>query len=209
MPRSREPDYAGDEWVDVPTAEELGHLKPFGGSQNDDFNDTLVNQATDTVSRRHPAPQRKRQRQGVMGAMLGIRPNDEIEGMIIAQIIATHNAVMECHRRAMLDNERFEVWREALNQASKLSRSWAGLVNTLDRHRGKGQQQIRVEHVHVNKGGQAIVGSINGAGRFGRKREENADGAKAIAYQPETPMRRADPQREAMPVATDDREEAL
>ena len=31
-----------------------------------------------------------------------IKPTDEIEGMLAAQMVAAHNATMECYRRAML-----------------------------------------------------------------------------------------------------------
>src|SRR5262245_58343264 len=50
----------------------------------------------------------------------------------------------------------------ALNQANKLTRSFSMLLDTLNRHRGKGQQKVTVEHVHVHSGGQAIVGNVEG-----------------------------------------------
>ena len=34
--------------------------------------------------------------------------------MLAAQLVATHNAAMECYRRAMLDNQTFEGRRENL-----------------------------------------------------------------------------------------------
>jgi len=37
-----------------------------------------------------------------LAALIGIAPKDEIEGMLAAQLIAAHNAAMECYRRAML-----------------------------------------------------------------------------------------------------------
>jgi len=40
-----------------------------------------------------------------VSARVGIGPKDEIEGMISAQLIAAHNAAMECYRRAMLGEE--------------------------------------------------------------------------------------------------------
>jgi hypothetical protein len=58
------------------------------------------------------------------------------------------------------------------------------LLDTLNRHRGKGQQKVTVEHVHVHKGGQAIVGNIEAQGRasteFGgtTPRKRNAVDAK-------------------------------
>jgi hypothetical protein len=36
-------------------------------------------------------------------------------------------------------------------------------IEALQRYRGKGQQKFTVEHVHVNAGGQAIVGAVHSA----------------------------------------------
>ena len=58
----------------------------------------------------------------------------------------------------MLREQPFEGYRENLNQANKLSRTYADLLEALNRHRGKGQQKVTVEHVHVHSGGQAVVG---------------------------------------------------
>jgi hypothetical protein len=64
--------------------------------------------------------------------LVGIEPKDELEGMIAAQLIAGHNAAMECYRRAMLPGQAFEFRRENLNQAGKLSRTFATLLEDLD-----------------------------------------------------------------------------
>ena len=64
----------------------------------------------------------------------------------------------------MLKEQSFEGWRENLNQANRLVRSYATLIETLDKHRGKGQQVVWVEHVHVHSGGQAIVGAVSHPG---------------------------------------------
>ena len=71
--------------------------------------------------------------------------------MIAAQLIAAHNAAMECYRRAMIGEQTFEGRRENLSQANKLSRTYAVLLDALNRHRGKGQQKVTVEHVHVKR----------------------------------------------------------
>jgi hypothetical protein len=82
-----------------------------------------------------------------VAGLIGIGPRDELEGMIAAQLLAAHNAAMECHRRAMLAEQTFEARRENLSQANKLSRTYAALLDALNRHRGKGQQKVTVEHV--------------------------------------------------------------
>jgi hypothetical protein len=67
----------------------------------------------------------------------------------------------------MIGEQTFEGRRENLNQANKLSRTYAALVEALNRHRGKGQQKVTVEHVHVHAGGQAVVGMVTAPGQPG------------------------------------------
>ena len=102
---------------------------------------------------------RARQYNAAIAGLIGIAPQDEIEGMIAAQLIAAHNATMECYRRAMIGEQTLEGRRDNLSQANKLSRTYAVLLDALNRYRGKeGQQKVTVEHVDVHAGGQALVG---------------------------------------------------
>jgi hypothetical protein len=39
-------------------------------------------------------------------------------------------------------------------------RTFASQTEALSRYRGKGEQKMTVEHVHVYQGGQAIVGQV-------------------------------------------------
>jgi hypothetical protein len=65
--------------------------------------------------------------------------------MIAAQMLACHNASMYCYAIALNSNTT-GLRHEHLNQAGKLSRTFAMLLDALNRHRGKGQQKITVEH---------------------------------------------------------------
>ena len=142
-----------------------GRLRKLGGSRSDDWN---VRVAKDTIEalwlKNSDVDGRQQQVSAAVAALIGIAPKDEIEGMIAAQLIAAHSAAMECYRRAMIGEQTFEGRRESLSQANKLSRSFAVLLDTLNRHRGKGQQTVRVEHVHVHSGGQAVVGAVTTTG---------------------------------------------
>ena len=91
--------------------------------------------------------------------------------MLVSQMIACHAASLECHRRAMLPDQTVEARQINLSAASKLSRTYAALLEALNRHRGKGQQVVRVEHVTVQAGGQAIVGAVTqgGGGHAGNR----------------------------------------
>jgi hypothetical protein len=61
--------------------------------------------------------------------------------MLAAQLLASHNASMECYRRAMIPEQSFEGRKENLNQANKLSRTHVTLLEALNRHRGKGNRR--------------------------------------------------------------------
>jgi hypothetical protein len=138
-----------------------------------------------------------------VAALIGVNPASELEGMLAAQLLATHYGAMECYRRSMIPNQTFEGRSEALKQAGRLSRTFTALLEAFNRHRGKGQQKVTVEHVHVHAGGQAIVGAVNTPGGGDAGRTEEQPHGKQIGHAPEQPMRSADPDREAVPVASD------
>ena len=98
-------------------------VKQIGGSQSDDWNKIIADQIIGSLWLNN-SDERKRDRQisAVLPGLIGINPKDELEGMMAAQLIATHNAAMECYRRAMLGEQTFEARQQNLNQANKLSR---------------------------------------------------------------------------------------
>jgi hypothetical protein len=80
-----------------------GRLKNVGGSRSDHWNNILAEQVVQALWLKHSDPAtRERQFSATVAALIGIRPQDELEGMIAAQLIAAHNAAMECYRRAMI-----------------------------------------------------------------------------------------------------------
>jgi hypothetical protein len=181
-----------------------GALKTVGGSRSDHWNNNLLNQAANTLWIKHSDEKtRETQCKATMSALVGIAPKDEIEGMIAAQLIAAHNAAMECYRRAMHSEQTFEGRRENLNQANKLSRTYAMLLDALNRHRRKGQQKMTVEHVHVYPGGQAVVGVVEGPAGTNHLKSGETRNDRQIAHAPQPEMRSANPEREAVPVASD------
>jgi hypothetical protein len=188
-----------------------GRLKNIGGSQSDHWNNILANQTVQALWLKNSSPEeRDKQYSATVAALVGIAPKDELEGMMAAQLIAAHNAAMECYRRAMIGEQTFEGRRENLAQANKLSRTYAALLEALNRHRGKGQQKVTVEHVHVHAGGQAVVGMVAAPGQPGggdaRKIEEQPHAkqtAGQIAYAPEPAMPCPDAGGEPVPVARD------
>ena len=185
-----------------------GRLRNIGGSQSDHWNNILANQAVQALWLKNSGPEeRDKQFSATIAALGAIAPKDELEGMMAAQLVAAHNAAMECYRRAMIGEQTFEGRRENLAQANKLSRTYAALAEALNRHRGKGQQKVTVEHVHVHAGGQAVVGMVapspgpRGGGDASKFEEQPH--AKQIAHSLEPALPSPDAGRDAVPIARD------
>jgi hypothetical protein len=178
--------------------------KLFGGSKSHDWNERIATQALHASWLNNKPECRDtvvKTATGLTAALVDIGPRDTLEGMAAAQLVAAHEAAMECYRRAMLKGQTFEGRQATLNQANRLSRTWTVLLDALNKHRGKGQQKVTVEHVHVHSGGQAIVGSVDRGG--GKGKEEEQPHAKQVADAQESPMRSPDATADVVPITRD------
>lgn len=131
-------------------------LRVIGGSVDDDFNHIVANQAISS---------------------LWLSNLDQT-----ARDKQYQAALMERYRRAMIGEQTFEGRDNNLKHAAKLSRAYAELLGALDKHRGKGQQRVTVEHVHVHQGGRAIVGAVTRGGVPSKMKDKSH--AKALAHAP-------------------------
>jgi hypothetical protein len=95
-----------------------------------------------------------------MAILQGIKPQDEIEGMLAVQMVGVHNTAMDAMRLVMISDQYPDARDRNTNRANKLLKTYALQVEALKKYRAGGQQKMIVEHVHVHKGGQAIVGSV-------------------------------------------------
>jgi hypothetical protein len=137
-----------------------------------------------------------------LAAMHGIGPRDEAEAMLAAQMVATHTAAMITLRQ-LKGAENIPQQDSNGNLAVKLLRTYSVQLEALARYRGKGQQTVRVEHVTVQAGGQAIVGAVNaGTTPGGGGSNENQRQPHAIGHAPsETLPGEIEAHREAVPLA--------
>ena len=94
-----------------------------------------------------------------LSVVKSIAPKDEIEAMLATQMAAVHMASITFARRlAHVDN--IPQQESASNAFNKLTRTFAMQMEALKRYRIGGEQKVTVQHVTVNDGGQAIVGSV-------------------------------------------------
>jgi hypothetical protein len=87
-------------------------------------------------------------------------PKDEIEAALAVQMACTHTAAMAVLAKldvAFANERRVAAFGSA---AARLMRAFAMQVEVLRRLRNGGQQFVRVEHVHVNDGGQAVISNV-------------------------------------------------
>ena len=91
----------------------------------------------------------------------GAKPRDEIECALVIQMACTHSAAMAVLNR--LGGAAGERTVAAMaSAAARLLRAYATQGEALRRLRNGGSQIVRVEHVHVNEGGQALIGNVSG-----------------------------------------------
>jgi hypothetical protein len=101
-----------------------------------------------------------------LAALDGIRPRDESEAMLAVQMVATNRAALDMLARAR-HAEYLPTMHECGNLAVKLLRTYTAEIEALAKLRRDGEQTVRVEHVHVHDGAQAIVGNVVSRQRSG------------------------------------------
>lgn len=170
------------------------------GTSDFSFADGLLGQLLNVTHHDREAPLKATTINAALAAVSGIGPRDETEAMLAVQMVATHGAAMELLRRGMQAQYRDNL-QDAGNLAVKLLRTYTAQLEALQRYRGKGQQKVTVEHVHVHQGGQAIVGNVQtGARREGdAANPEEQSHAKQIVHAPEPTLRCEDEEWAAMP----------
>jgi len=127
------------------------------GSPDIDFFKNILSQVSSTL----PNGDSEDVSNFITALMHGLKPKDETEGVLIAQMVGTHNLIMEYMKRAMIPGQYLEAANDYSNRAYKLMNLFLKQVETLEKYRGKAaQQKVIVEHVHIHEGGQAVVGHI-------------------------------------------------
>jgi hypothetical protein len=100
-----------------------------------------------------------------------IGPKDGLETLLATQMGAIHMLTMEFATRLAANANGPLEWRDSAERTlNKLARTFAAQIEALKRYRTGGEQIVRVEHVTVNSGGQAIVGNVSNRGVGGTEK---------------------------------------
>lgn len=128
----------------------------------------FLNQIAGSVPEAVPPADRLNQ---TLPLLHGLRPRDALDTMLLIQMLGIYNAIMECLRQAWHPKQVFQGMEAYLGHAGKLAKIF---LSQLEAYRGKEtKQQMVVKHVHVNQGGQAILGTVRHQGEGGGRHESD------------------------------------
>ena len=173
------------------------------GTTSYDFMATTLGQLLDTLNERNAAANESNVN-AALAIVGGTEPANEIEALLASQMAATHTLAMTLLGRSRRAETTMQVQVHG-GLAVKLLRTFTLQADTLAKLRRGGGQTVRVEHVHVHSGGQAIVGSFTPGGGASIKSEEqpHAKPAAALTHAdaPFDPLRSTHTARERLPIA--------
>ena len=87
-----------------------------------------------------------------------VAPKNEIEGVLAIQMACSHSAAMAAlGRLTSAGGLTFSAYSTA---AATLTRTYAQQLETLRRLRGSGAPHVKVEHVHIDDEGRAVIGNV-------------------------------------------------
>ena len=112
-----------------------------------------------------------------MSMLFEQKPKNLSQTLLAVQTTGVHCAAMLYLKRAALfamRNMNFEAADANMKTAMELMRLFIDQLETMAKLSGKTRQQkVTVEHVHVNDGGQAIVGAVTAPANRAKQEERN------------------------------------
>jgi hypothetical protein len=126
-------------------ARERGTLRHIGGSPSDDWNARIAHETMQALGMETGATPRDAQAHATVNGLIGIAPQDEVEAMMAAQLIAVHGASMESLRQARGCENNIHAQAHYLGAANRLTRGFAVVLAALHRHRSLMAQKAAQE----------------------------------------------------------------
>jgi hypothetical protein len=90
----------------------------------------------------------------------GFAPKNEVEAALAVQMACTHAATMSVLGRLGPATGTEEHVCRFASAAARLLLAFTTQLEAYRRLRHGGDQYVRVEHVHINEGGQAVIGNV-------------------------------------------------
>jgi hypothetical protein len=99
----------------------------------------------------------------MLAMVQGANASNELESALAVQIAMAHELAMQAMRRAARVDQ-IPQYESAGSMAVRLMRAMAGHIELLSKLQSGRQQTVRVEHVRVHAGGQAVVDNVTTRG---------------------------------------------
>jgi len=90
-----------------------------------------------------------------------LESKDPIEANLIMQMLVTHDLFMKCANRANAKGQNQESLDGYIKGIMKLSRVYTSQLKAYISYKNQGLQKVKVEHIHISEGGQAVFGNID------------------------------------------------
>jgi hypothetical protein len=90
----------------------------------------------------------------------GFAPQNEVEAALAIQMSCTHIAAMSVWARLGPGGGPEDRAGRLVSAAARLARAFTNQFEAYRRLRHGGDQYVRVEHVHINEGAQAVIGNV-------------------------------------------------
>jgi hypothetical protein len=135
-----------------------GRLKKTLGTTSSDFVDASLYQLQ-AAARLPNSGISEIAMNGALAMIEAAAPRNEIEAALAVQMACTHSAAMSVlarFSRAVIDRQVIPL----ASAAARLLRAYSVQVEAVRRLRHGGDQYVRVEHVHINDGAQAVIGNV-------------------------------------------------
>ncbi|WP_267394981.1 MULTISPECIES: hypothetical protein [unclassified Sphingomonas] len=161
----------GTRTIRAPHNDDSGHTMRLGdtfGTRSQEFLAIQLTELSAAVRTRGHRDATAQQLNAGIAFVAAVAPQDELEAALAVQMAGCHFLATDLIGRAV-GADNLAHAQAFGNLAVKMQRTFTAQIEALGRMRGKGQQTIRVEHVTVEAGAQAIVGDVHhhGSGRGG------------------------------------------
>ncbi|UVC09856.1 hypothetical protein IHQ71_04375 [Rhizobium sp. TH2] len=132
------------------------------GSDDDGFKDGLIEQLVQMTAVNGKINEKTLH--FVAGAMMDISPRNATEGLLAAQTVANHVLAMKIARLAVTC-DGIEKLQKLETMMTKMMRTTTAQMEALHKLRNGGKQKVKVEHIHIHEGAQAVIGDVTTGGR--------------------------------------------
>ena len=136
-----------------------GRLKKALGTGSSDF----VNASLHQLQAAAQLPGSGISETGINAALAmieGFAPQNEVEAALAVQMACTHIATMSVMARLGPGGGPEDRAVRLASAAARLLRAFSTQFEAYRRLRHGGDQFVRVEHVHINEGAQAVIGNV-------------------------------------------------